>query len=109
MSPLRRASTRNGVLVTIAIVAVVVALVLFIRSAGSRSRDLPTDKAYTFVCRSCKQSMQLTAREMGEMQEQRQVKMSGKGMLFKCKNCGQIAAERPIGPAQAVDESSAKP
>jgi hypothetical protein len=99
MSPFRRGSTRNIVLASIAGAAVIIAVVRF-ASCGGPSGDIPADKYYAFVCQSCKQQTQVSARDLAKMQEKREFKMNGKDMLFKCQKCGQLAAVRLRGAGQ---------
>ncbi len=98
-------TTRNVVLLTIALVILVAAGFIFIRPIVQKS-DAPTDQYLSFICQNCKEHFRMNYREFEIAFEQKReftYAPDGRTMLFKCPKCGQMKA------ARADDTPAAKP
>ncbi len=104
MSYRRRAAAKNIVLGLIALAAIAGAVVLFMRG---RQGDIPSGEYLDFRCTKCDQVFKLSYRELDEIMARREVQVvDGRQKFFKCRKCGEFAAERadeavPPAPAPA--------
>lgn len=79
-----------------ALVLVVLAIVFYVR--GGREDRAPADKFVHFYCSACKQSFELTERDIDRIWEKHEYgrKPGERELLFKCKHCGKMTAERTV-------------
>ncbi len=88
----RRAAAKNVVLGLIALVAIGGAVFMFMRG---RHGDVPSGEYLDFRCTKCSQEFKLSYRELDEIMERREVQaVDGRLKFFKCRKCGEFAAER---------------
>jgi DNA-directed RNA polymerase subunit RPC12/RpoP len=99
MSHRRRAAAKNVVLGLVALVALGGAAFLFTRS---RHGDVPSGEYLDFRCTKCSQTFKLSYRELDEIMERREIQVvDGRLKFFKCRKCGEFAAERADEAAPA--------
>ena len=95
MTTFRPASTRDVVLVVIAVLLLAVAAVYFTLH-GSGEDPAPDDQFMGFHCTACDQPFRLSHREFEKLWDERKFarRPDGRGLLFECPTCGEHKAVR---------------
>ena len=95
----RGIATKEVVLGIAAVVLIVAAVLIYVRSDRSTG---PSDTVMLgFTCQQCKQESRISERDFEKMFNRHEFRQGsdGRTMLFKCPRCGQMAAVRSDGPA----------
>lgn len=93
----RRAAAKEAVLGVIGVLAVGIAVYMFVTSRGGEDRASSdvTKTGTNWVCVACKNEFVLSAADVENMMEKRQI-LGGKGsgLVAKCSKCGEMKAEK---------------
>ncbi|MCG3127783.1 MAG: hypothetical protein CHACPFDD_02655 [Phycisphaerae bacterium] len=93
----RRAATREIVLGVIGVLAVGIAVYMFVTSRGAEDRASSdvTKTGTNWICVACKNEFVLSAADVENMMEKRQILGGrGAGLMAKCPKCGEMKAEK---------------
>lgn len=103
----RAASPRMLVLSGVALVLLVVALVVAVRSRSDA--DVPTNEFVGFNCSACGRHFDLNHRQFKELWDKREYKAgpAKSSLLFKCVYCGKLTAVR-ADQAKPTTQSAAR-
>jgi len=95
----RRGGTRDIVLLGLAVVVGAAALLLAMRG----EEQAPADEStwVYFKCAKCSAVFHLNGREIDEALRGAGAGRDGRSLAFRCKQCGELAAERTGNPALA--------
>ena len=106
MRSLRRAGTRDVVLVAMAVVLLAAAVFMYVRLSGGDAA--PDDEFIGLYCPDCAHYFEISHREFERRFDNREFKLLGeeKALFFECEQCEQMTAERvDEPPAEGQTES----
>ena len=103
MTTFRSASTRNVVLIVIAVLLIVAAVTHF-ALRGSGEEPAPDDQFMDFRCAACGHAFRLSHREFEQLWNERRFtrQPDGRTLFYECPACGEHQAVRAVGDEAAT-------